>query len=192
MPLAAIPRTAAEQAATQLETREDATVDLTVRLGERDEVDRLEPAWRDLGIQHEGLAEMPPTRPADESWERRRRRYLDWLARDDHLLVVAEDGGQLVGYAVVSIGGGPATWDLGEVSAELETLAVREAFRGQGIGKALIEAAEDRAREAGAAGLFVGVAHSNADAIRFYRREGFTAFYVSLMKPVGGDHGDAA
>ena len=28
----------------------------------------------------------------------------------------------------------------------------------------------------------VGVAHTNADALRFYEREGYRPFYVTLMK----------
>ena len=30
--------------------------------------------------------------------------------------------------------------------------------------------------------MLVGVAHSNEDALRFYEREGFEAFYVELIR----------
>ena len=51
-----------------------------------------------------------------------------------------------------------------------------------GASAALTEAAADVAAEAGARAMLVGVAHSNEDAIRFYEREGFEAFYVLLIR----------
>ena len=35
--------------------------------------------------------------------------------------------------------------------------------------------------------MAVGVAHTNADAIRFYEREGFEPFYVLMLRVSGGD-----
>ena len=75
------------------------------------------------------------------------------------------------------------TWDVGERTAELETLSVLESERGSGVGRALTEAAGEVAAEAGAETVFVGVAHSNADAIRFYDRQGFEPFYLTMIKP---------
>ncbi len=50
------------------------------------------------------------------------------------------------------------------------------------MGRALVEAAAKVAEEAGARTVLVGVAHSNEDALRFYEREGFEAFYVELIR----------
>jgi ribosomal protein S18 acetylase RimI-like enzyme len=125
---------------------------------------------------------MPPVRSFEDSWEYRKRQYLDWLSKDDHTLLFAERGRELIGYAVVSLGEGAATWDVGERTAEIETLSVLESERGNGVGNALTQAAADLATEAGARAVLVGVAHSNEGAIRFYEREGFEAFYVLLIR----------
>jgi ribosomal protein S18 acetylase RimI-like enzyme len=125
---------------------------------------------------------MPPVRSLEDSWEHRRGQYLDWLSKDGYTLLLAERGEELIGYAMVSIGGGAATWDLGERTVEIETLSVLESERGNGVGRALTEAAADLATAAGARTALVGVAHSNRDAIRFYEREGFEPFYVLLAR----------
>jgi ribosomal protein S18 acetylase RimI-like enzyme len=126
---------------------------------------------------------MGPVRTVDHSWERRRRQYAEWLAGDAHTLLLAERDGEAIGYTVVSVDPhGPATWDVGECVAELETLSVLESERGAGVGRALTEAALEIAREAGAETAFVGVAHTNDEAIRFYEREGFAPFYVLMMR----------
>ena len=57
-----------------------------------------------------------------------------------------------------------------------------ESERGAGVGRALTDAAMEAATEDGAEAFTVGVAHTNEDAIRFYEREGFTPFYVLLLK----------
>jgi len=125
---------------------------------------------------------MRPVRSLEDSWEYRRRQYLDWLSRDGYILLFAERGRELIGYAVVSLGEGAATWDLGERTAEIETLSVLGSERGKGVGRALIQAAADVGTKAGAATVLVAVAHSNEDALRFYEREGFEPFYVSLIR----------
>jgi ribosomal protein S18 acetylase RimI-like enzyme len=158
-------------------------VDFVVRRGGRDDVDRLEPLWRALRDHHVSLPQMQPTRSLEDSWAHRRGQYLDWLSGDDHTLLLAERDGQPIGYAVLSVGGGAATWDIGERTAEIETLSVLEEERGHGVGRALTEGAVELAAEAGAGSVLVGVAHSNADALRFYEREGFEPFYVSLIRP---------
>jgi ribosomal protein S18 acetylase RimI-like enzyme len=158
-------------------------VDFVVRRGGREDVDRLEPLWRALRDHHATLADMPSTKALEDSWAYRRGQYLDWLSKDGYALLLAERGGEAIGYAVVSVGGGAATWDVGERTAEIETLSVLESERGRGVGRALTHAAVEIAAEVGAGSVLVGVAHSNADAIRFYEREGFKPFYLSLIKP---------
>jgi ribosomal protein S18 acetylase RimI-like enzyme len=157
-------------------------MDFVVRPGRADEVERLEPLWRALRSHHVTLSSMPPVRSHEDSWERRRRQYLDWLSRDDHALLVAERDGELIGYAVVSINQGAPTWDVGDPTAEIETLSVLGSERGGGVGRALAEAAVEAARRAGAGSVAVGVAHTNVDAIRFYEREGFEPFYVLMLR----------
>jgi ribosomal protein S18 acetylase RimI-like enzyme len=157
-------------------------LDFEIRRGGLEDVDRLEPLWEAMREHHAGLPAMQPVRPPADSWARRRRVYLEWLGEDDHALLIAERDGEPIGYAVVSVDDGPPTWDVGERTAEIESLSVLASERGNGVGRALTEAALEFAAEVGAAATFVGVAHSNAPALRFYDREGFEPFYVLLVR----------
>jgi ribosomal protein S18 acetylase RimI-like enzyme len=142
--------------------------DFEIRRGGVEDIDSLRPLWQALWSHHGALPAMRPVRTAEDSWAYRSRQYREW---------------QPIGYAVLSIGGDTASWDVGDKTAEIETLSVAESERGSGVGKALIDAVQEVADAAGAGAVVVGVAHSNADAIRFYEREGFSDFYVLLMKP---------
>ncbi len=56
-------------------------------------------------------------------------------------------------------------------------------------------AARSLAASLGAARLLVSVVHANENALRFYRREGFAPFYVTLLEsrdllPPRGEPGD--
>ncbi|HUX68283.1 MAG TPA: ribosomal protein S18-alanine N-acetyltransferase [Terriglobales bacterium] len=57
--------------------------------------------------------------------------------------------------------------------AELESLAVRPAFRRQGVGQALLAAGLAAARAAGVRQVFLELRESNAAALAFYQRHGF-------------------
>lgn len=158
-------------------------VDFVVRVGTTDDVERLEPLWHALRDHHVTLREMLPARTPQESWGVRRRTYESWLAKDGYTLLIAERDGEPIGYSVVAVTEDlPATWDVGDRIAEIETLSVLESERGSGVGQALTDAAVRTAREAGVEAVFVGVAHSNGGAIRFYEREGFKPFYALMVR----------
>lgn len=57
--------------------------------------------------------------------------------------------------------------------AEILTVAVDPALRGQGVGRALLEAAVGVARQSGATAVFLEVAVDNAPALALYGRAGF-------------------
>lgn len=159
-------------------------MDFEVRRGSVEDVDRLEQLWYALRDHHVSLPRMRPAREREDSWAHRRRTYLRWLPNEDeYMLLLAERDGEPIGYAVVSVAESTsATWEVGERNAEIETLSVLASERGNGVGRALMDAASEIAREAGAGAVVVGVAHSNEGAIRFYEREGFDDFYVLLMR----------
>jgi ribosomal protein S18 acetylase RimI-like enzyme len=90
-----------------------------------------------------------------------------------HLLLVVEHDRHLVAYAELDFEA-PREDVLG-VSTELATLYVQEHFAGQGLGKRLLEAcAEATRRRTGSASYWLSVYHGNANAIGFYRKQGFT------------------
>ena len=66
--------------------------------------------------------------------------------------------------------------DLDDGDFYLSSLAVDEDQRGQGIGSALIDAMEERARAAGSRRFTIALAAKNEGAQRLYRRHGFAVY----------------
>lgn len=107
-----------------------------------------------------------------------------------HPALVAERGGRLAGVL---------TYVLDRDACEVLTLHAAE--RGGGVGTALLRAAEDVARDAGCARLWLITTNDNVDALRFYQRRGFRLAALhrgavddsrSRLKPdipVVGEHG---
>ena len=119
----------------------------------------------------------------EESWRRRRAQYEQWLAGDDHALLVAEREGRLVGYAMLSVE--PAAGDVGlraRGGGDRDAFGARRRARGAGWGRRSCAAAERWARGRGADTLTVGLLHTNEGALRFYEREGFGSFYLELAR----------
>jgi ribosomal protein S18 acetylase RimI-like enzyme len=153
-----------------------------VRAG-AERIAELEPLWRTLYDHHAEVGRpVAPVRDFADSWRRRRAQYAVWLAGDDAVLLVAERDGRAIGYAMVTVGDGPATWDLGDRALEIETLTVLPDERGAGVGRALMDEAQRFARERGAEVMAVGLVHTNDGARRFYEREGFGLFYVEMVR----------
>jgi GNAT superfamily N-acetyltransferase len=63
-------------------------------------------------------------------------------------------------------------------------LVVRAGFRGQGIGRALLQAAERHAHKTGARELRISVLSTNHPARQLYIDEGFSSYSEILAKPL--------
>lgn len=102
--------------------------------------------------------------------ERNRDFFRRFLAPSEvGLLLGARDSGELVGYACLY-------WHFSSLSAAesvlMNDLFVSDAARGHGVGRALIEASAEVARERGAAHLEWATAPDNLTAQRLYDRTG--------------------
>lgn len=140
------------------------------------ELDSIEPLWNALQAHHARITPRLGPRPPRElgdAWRVRRSKYVSWLADPETFFVVAEVGGQAVGYAFVTIGAGYASWATGERAAVLETLSVLPDRRGGGIGTALLEAVWGQLEERGIEDMAITTTVTNVDAHRFYERHGF-------------------
>jgi GNAT superfamily N-acetyltransferase len=124
---------------------------------------------------YEWLFAPPGSQPPNWDVEHAARALRDAIASDGAEVLVADDGGAVAGictvyYDIDSVRFGRRAW--------VEDLAVDPDRRSQGVGKALLDAAKDWAREHGAVHLELDSAMTRPDAHRFYRREG--AEYESI------------
>jgi N-acetyltransferase len=143
-----------------------------------EELAALEPVWNALQAHHAeitpDLGSRTPKRGMAEAWRIRRSKYERWLRDPDAFFVVAEVGGEAIGYAFVTVGPPYASWEAGERLAELETLSVLAERRGEGVGVALIDAVWKRLAEVGVEDMQITTTVTNVDARRFYERHGFS------------------
>jgi GNAT superfamily N-acetyltransferase len=136
-------------------------VDVEVRPAREDEIDAVIPLY-------EWLFAPPGLRPP--GWDERRAAVAlrDAIRSHDAVVLVADEGGELTGFCT-------AYQDLHSVRfgyrAWVEDIAVDPDRRSRGVGKLLLDAAKDWARERGATHLELDSAETRADAHRFYERE---------------------
>lgn len=81
-------------------------------------------------------------------------------------VLVAREGDAIIGHAQVIETDAPGVF-------ELKSMAVSEARQGEGIGRALVEAAVALCRERGGRRLIVSTAAAGTGTLRFYQRQGF-------------------
>ncbi|GIX09496.1 GNAT family N-acetyltransferase [Elioraea sp.] len=91
--------------------------------------------------------------------------------RPDAVILVAEAEGRVVGMCTVQL---TASTARGGLSAGIEDVVVDQVWRGRGVGRALLAAAEAWARGRGAVRLALLADETNLPALDFYDRLGFT------------------
>jgi GNAT superfamily N-acetyltransferase len=117
---------------------------------------------------YDWLFAAPGSQPPQWDPARARERLGAAIAAGDAEVLVADDGGAVVGICTVyldfeSVRFGRRAW--------VEDLAVDPGHRSAGHGKALLDAAKDWARARGATHLELDSGEARADAHRFYERE---------------------
>jgi ribosomal protein S18 acetylase RimI-like enzyme len=166
---------------------------IVIRRGGAERIPDLQPLWESLHEHHAAVAPhlkaIGPVRAPEQSWEVRRALYEEWLPEPDAFVLVAEDGSRPVAYALVHMRGTEETWVTGERVAELETLTVLPEYRGQGLGRALMDAVHAELRRLGISHWAVGVIATNDDAIRFYERLDLHPFVVIYLGNVPAEPG---
>jgi len=117
---------------------------------------------------YEWLFALPGSQPPMWDPDAAATRLATALDVEDVEIFVADTSGAIVGFCTVyydieSVRFGRRAW--------VEDLAVDPEHRSTGIGKGLLDAAKDWAREHGASHLELDSAEVRADAHRFYERE---------------------
>jgi GNAT superfamily N-acetyltransferase len=128
---------------------------------------RSEEVERVLGM-YEWLFAPPGSLPPAWDPVRAEEALAEAIGRESSTVLVAEHRGELLGFATAYL-------DLNSVRFGLrcwvEDLAVSPGHRSQGVGKALLDAAKQWARERGATHLELDSGEARTDAHRFYERE---------------------
>ena len=120
-----------------------------------------------LGM-YEWLLEPPGSVPPGWSADRAREALREAIRSEESAVLLAEHRGEPLGFVTAylelnSVRFGQRCW--------IEDLAVSPEHRSRGVGRALLEAAKDWARERGATHLELDSGESRHDAHRFYERE---------------------
>jgi GNAT superfamily N-acetyltransferase len=119
---------------------------------------QLAPTW------HETDAVAPITARAEQTWTR-------MLHQDGRVVLVAERAGRIVGTLDLVVIANLT--DDATPTAIVQGMVVDQPDRGSGIGRALIEAAIDLARDAGCCKLELLSSKARIQTHRFYRAVGF-------------------
>ena len=81
------------------------------------DIDRLEGLWRELLDHHlvaaPHLAALGTARDPADSWRVRRAQYLQWLAVPKAAVLVSQDAGRLLGYAMIRLADAAGSWQWG-------------------------------------------------------------------------------
>ena len=157
---------------------------LTIRTYRPEDRAALDECVRELQ-EHEREIE-PRMKPADAIIDAYLDDSLAQCAEQKGTVLVAEIDGQVVGYTTVFAAAPNEDPDeIDYTFGYVHDLAVQSKHRGQGIGIALLEAAEAHARAEGATCLRISVLAANDRAASLYRNLGFTDRVIELEKPIG-------
>jgi ribosomal protein S18 acetylase RimI-like enzyme len=159
----------------------DATIEI-IRGGE-ELLDAPQALWLALRDHHHAIApELGAIRDDGDAWTRRRAQYAAWLAEGNGaFFLVARRGDQVLAYAFIRpVQRTSTTWTTEHRELDIETLSVSPEARGSGIGARIVALVREEVDRGGYGGLQVTAIAQNADALRFYEREGFAPEFIHL------------
>lgn len=151
----------------------------TIRSAENDDAKQalaLLPALADFDV--------PQYRNPDHLWQGDAKLFEQYLAGDTpdtHALVAIDNNANVHGIAIYTL---KKELLSSEPSAHLEVLAVDATCRRLGIGRALIDATEAKAKKQGATSLTLHVFANNLRARGLYQSVGFKEELLRCYKPI--------
>lgn len=112
------------------------------------------------------------------------------LAAPGVVVLVAERGGELLGYTYAGVEG--SDWmSLRGPAGVLHDIVVDPAHRGLGVGGMLLEATVGELRVRGAPRVVLSTAARNEAAQRMFARAGFRPTMIEMTRELAGEDGDA-
>lgn len=151
----------------------------------KERLDDIGLLWRDMHDYHAKVVDearnVAPFRLSEDSWQRRRGEFEDWMRAGEGRLLIAERDGSPVGFAFFRVCEGDLSFETGERIGELEALSVDPELRRWGVGSLLMEGVEQRLTAAGIEFIGLAVVSGNADALRFYERWGIVPSQVRCL-----------
>ena len=114
--------------------------------------------------------------PSESFW------ISEMIRAGEHLVLVAEADGEVVGNILVSVDRGVATEHIGVLS-----ITIADGWRDVGIGTVLVETSQRWARERGLRKLSLGVFPENERAIAVYTKRGFVREGLRRMQYRSGE-----
>ena len=119
---------------------------------------------------------LAPTQADAEGYAR----FLEsQLGDDDAIVMIAEQGGVVVGYVYAAVE--PLSWkDLRNECGYIHDLLVTDVARGRGAGERLLSAAIQWLRDRGMPRVVLGTAAQNAAARRMFERRGFRPTMIEM------------
>jgi ribosomal protein S18 acetylase RimI-like enzyme len=103
------------------------------------------------------------------------------ISNIDSLFYIAWDANIPVGYLKLNLGSAQTELK-DDNSLEIERIYVKSAYHGQKVGQLLYEKAVEVAKKQKKSFIWLGVWEENPKAIRFYEKNGFTAFDKHIFK----------
>ncbi|MFH1833894.1 MAG: GNAT family N-acetyltransferase [bacterium] len=126
-----------------------------------------------------------PSRYLQPDLARLRAWFEELLGKAGSFVLVAVEGDRALGYAYFVIRDTPPNpFVFPQRSIYLDQLSVRDGHRGQGVGRALVDAVFARARALGASRVRLDTAHANHRAQTFFSGLGFRQGHLHWDAPV--------
>lgn len=156
----------------------------TVRAATHADLEALIPLWRELEAVQGPFRAYPVT---EDPEGRVRASFKAAIEAKDADLLIALEGDEAVGMALIRPDHPSKMSD--EVAADLGRVVVRPDRRGTGVGRALVLAAENWARDRGIRTLVATIYTANEPSREFWRAMGFELFVERLTRVVPPEEG---
>jgi len=153
---------------------------MEVRLARHEDADAVTEQWLDLADSQRAHDSHVL---AEENRSMARESVLRHVVADE--LLVAVERGELLGFVMFTVQTSDFTQDT--TRGLVRNIYVAPEHRSQGVGTALLGAAEEELTDRGVEHLVLEVMADNEAARRFYRRHGYSPHRMALEKPTEND-----